>query len=157
MDNIADSSDWLDNCSFYLKNSHNENSCMAMTKTEQIPLVRTKSDIFKKSYVKITTKIHCNGIVVKVTWYQKVFNFGSDQPNKVPNHSLEQYPPKRKMLKCDFSPLVGNFSQNEKLSEIKPPLVPFYVMMSHDLLNLVTKSKWTLKMSNLVICETRSS
>ena len=49
MDNIiADSSDWLDNCSFYLKNSHNENSCMAIIKTEQISLVRTKSDILKK-------------------------------------------------------------------------------------------------------------
>ena len=48
MDNNADSSDWLDNCSFYLKNSHNENSCMAITKTEQISLVRTKSDISKK-------------------------------------------------------------------------------------------------------------
>ena len=34
-------------------------------------------------------------------------------------------------------------------------LLYWYVVMSHDLLNLVTKSEWTFKMSNFVICIAR--
>ena len=36
----------------------------------------------------------------------------------MPNYSPEHYPPKEKLLQAVF----GDWSQSEKLSEIKPPL-----------------------------------
>ena len=43
---------------------------------------------------------------------------------KVPNHDLEQYPPKEKG--SDLAPFFEDLSQSQKLSEIKEPLTMHY-------------------------------
>jgi hypothetical protein len=57
---------------------------------------------------------------------QKVFHTGLNLPQKsdAKNYS-EGYPPKEKMLRnqdSDLPTFLGDLSQNEKLSEIMPPV-----------------------------------
>ena len=45
-------------------------------------------------------------------------------PKKVPNHSPQHYPPREKLLKAVIWHLFfGDWSKNEKVSDIKPPLL----------------------------------
>ena len=55
---------------------------------------------------------------------QNVFHFGSNlPPKKFPDHFPKHYPHKDKLLRrSNIAPFFGGLSQNDNLSEIKPPL-----------------------------------
>ena len=56
---------------------------------------------------------------------ESFFYFGSNLPKKAPNLYPEHYPPKEKMLR-----IVGYLSQSENLSEIKPPLKGYSMVVN---------------------------
>ena len=58
-------------------------------------------------------------IVIKVSQSQKAFISSENEPNNYPEH----YPPKEKMLKIVIWNIFWKMEPNEKLSEIKPPLL----------------------------------
>ena len=58
-------------------------------------------------------------LVVKVTYSQNVFHFGSNIQQKMLNHYPEYYPAKERE---DAQNCFEDWSQSEKFSNIKPPL-----------------------------------
>ena len=62
----------------------------------------------------------------KVAKSEKVFYFNSKTKKKVPNHSPEHYPHKENMFRGEVITIFyWDFSEIEKLSEIKSPLAQF--------------------------------
>ena len=59
---------------------------------------------------------------LKVASSQKIFYFGSNLPKQCAKNDPELYPPKKRCSGQGLAHFLEDWSQHEKLSEVKPPL-----------------------------------